>query len=280
VDFGTFVYIVVFVLGLLFGSFFNVAIHRWPREDPKEREWVKTPSHCPRCGKAIRWYDNIPLLSWIILGAQCRDCKAPISWRYPLVELGNACLWLLTAWMVQNLGLSGVEPERITLWHVALTIGLVSCYFLTVIIDFETGLLPDEISIPNFIIAWLMMWLCNGATISPDWLNSLIGMFALAAIFAIFAWFGGMGWGDVLFALGMGVTFGWQLVLAVGLLGIFMGGIVGLFVILVLMLRRKYKLGHPMPFGPYLAIASFIGLFWIHDIANWYLKIVGLPPAF
>ncbi|MDQ3024717.1 MAG: prepilin peptidase, partial [bacterium] len=94
-------YILIGILGLVFGSFFNVAIYRWPLEDKKEREWVKTPSRCPKCGTPIRWYDNIPLFSWLILlHGKCRACKAPISWRYPLVEAGTSVLWLLTAWLV------------------------------------------------------------------------------------------------------------------------------------------------------------------------------------
>jgi leader peptidase (prepilin peptidase)/N-methyltransferase len=271
-------YAVIFLFGLLFGSFFNVAIHRWPKEDPKEREWVKTPSHCPKCGSPIKWYDNIPIVSWLLLGAKCRNCKAPISWRYPLVELGTALLWLLTAWLTATRGFTGVPLSEINAWHLVFAIVLASLYLLTVIIDLETQLIPDEITVPHFLVAWAMVFICFESSISSSWHSSLIGMFALSACFAVFSLLNAMGWGDVLFALGMGVIFGWPLVMAVGLLGIFMGGIVGLIIILVLIARKRYKMGLPMPFGPFLAIASYICLFWGIDIVNWYLKLVGFAP--
>lgn len=264
----------VFILGLCFGSFFNVAIHRWPLEDPKEREWVSTPSHCPKCGKPIRWFDNIPLVSYfILLRGKCRDCKEPISIRYPLVELGTALFWVLTTWLVANVGLTGVEAASQTMWHIVFALFFASAYLLTFIIDLETGLIPYEITIPNIIVPWLFMWICHGATISPDWQSSLIGMFVLSVFFLVLWYFGAMGDADILLVAGFGILFGWKLVLTSGFMGIFIGGIIGMFIIARLKLRKQYKLGTVVHFGPFLVFAAYICLFYGNDILNWYLSL-------
>src|SRR4051812_44730470 len=186
-------YVLVGVLGLLFGSFFNVAIYRWPLEG-KEHEWVKTPSHCPKCRAPIHWYDNIPLFSWLVLlRGKCRACKAPISWRYPLVEAGTCVLWLLTTWLVTTHGFSGVDPAQQTGWHIFFAIWFASFNLLTVIIDAETQLIPDEITVAYAVGAVAFMAVCHGATISPSWIASLIGALALAGFYFIFERIGAMG---------------------------------------------------------------------------------------
>jgi leader peptidase (prepilin peptidase)/N-methyltransferase len=280
-------YAVLFLLGLCFGSFFNVAIYRWPNEDPKEREWVLTPSHCPRCKARIRWYDNIPLISFIVLRGKCRDCQAPIHWRYPAVELGTALLWLVTAWLVTHIGLSNVSSDSVSYWHIGFAILFASLYLLTIIIDFRTSLIPDQITITHFVFAWVFMLVCSGVTISPGWVSSLIGVFVLSLFFLIFWYFGGMGLGDVFLAAGFGVLFGWQLVIVVGFVGILLGGLVAVGVIAYLTARGKYRRGIPIPFGPYLAISAFFCLFWGQRLLDWYMGFLtpggaasGVTPGF
>jgi len=264
-------YAVIFLLGLCFGSFFNVAVYRWPKEDRKEREWIITPSHCPHCQSKIRWFDNIPLVSYAVLRGRCRACGAPIHWRYPAIELGTALLWLTTAWLVATVGLGNVGRDELTYWHFLFAIIFASLYFLTCVIDFQTSLIPDEITIAHFVAAWAFMLVCHGATISPGWLASVIGMFVLSLFFLVLWYFGGMGLGDVLLAVGFGVLFGWQLVIVVGFVGILLGGAVAVAVIIWLTARGKYKRGIPIPFGPYLAIAAFICLFWGQNLLDWYM---------
>lgn len=276
VEISALVYVLIAVLGLVFGSFFNVAIYRWPQEDRRQREWVRTPSHCPQCGARIRAYDNIPLLSYLLLRGRCRDCQAPIHWRYPVVEAGTATLWLLTTVAVSRLGLTGLAPQQLSGWHIAVAIFFVSLYFLTIIIDFQTSIIPDEISVAHLAGAWLFMWVCHGATVSPSWQASLIGMFTLSAFFLVLALFGGMGGGDAKLAVGMGALFGWPLIVAVGFVGVLLGGAVAILLLLILKLRGKYKRGIPIPFGPYLALACTICLFRGHELVNWYLGFFGL----
>jgi leader peptidase (prepilin peptidase)/N-methyltransferase len=268
-------YVGIGLLGLLFGSFFNVCIHRWPKEDPKEREWVIKPSHCPKCGAPIRWYDNIPLFSWLILlRGKCRDCKAPISWRYPAVEAANSLLWMGTTWLVTHVGFSGVELSEQTGWHIFFGIWFASTYLLTVVIDGETQLLPDEISIMNGVGAVGMLIACHGATISSGWLASLLCGLGLALLFFIFWYFGGMGDGDIWFGIGLGGLFGWPTTLAMLFISFLIGGVIGIFVIAGKVAKKQYKLGKgtEIAYGPFLAIGAYIAMFWGHQLVAWYLN--------
>jgi leader peptidase (prepilin peptidase) / N-methyltransferase len=273
------VYTLICLLGLVFGSFFNVAIYRWPRED-EEHEWVFTPSHCPKCGARIRWYDNIPLVSYLVLlRGKCRDCKAPISLRYPLVELSNALLWVLTAWLVAHHGLALSAPAPANYWHVAFAIAFASLYFLTFIIDMETRLIPDEITVAHFVLAcgFLIYSIASGTpAISAGWLASLLGMLGLSIFFFILYRFNAMGGGDVSLALGLGVLFGGKLTVAMCLMAVFTGGVIGLFVILYHIARRQYKPGIEIFFGPFLALAAYICMFYGYQLIAWYLRLFGL----
>jgi leader peptidase (prepilin peptidase) / N-methyltransferase len=283
VEIHPFVYTLIFMLGLVFGSFFNVAIYRWPHEDAKEHEWVVTPSHCPKCGARIRWFDNIPLISYfLLLRGKCRDCKAPISLRYPLVELGTALVWLGTAWLTAHAGLSFAAPGASTYWHIGFAIFFTSLYLLTIIIDFETQLIPNEITIALFVGAWLFLIfgaLSHAPVISPGWVSSIFGMLSLAAFFFVLAYFGGMGMGDVFLAVGLGVLFGWQVVLATGFLAVLLGGAVAIVLLVYKLATRTYKKFTPIPFGPYLAIAAFICMFRGHELIRWYLGLFGLSAG-
>lgn len=269
----------IFLLGLIFGSFFNVAIHRWPLEDKEEREWVRSPSRCPLCRARIRWYDNVPLLSYLILRGRCRNCKQPIHWRYPAVELTTALLWTATALLSASHGFSRVPAEQVTVWHVGFAICFVSLAFLTVVIDFETQLIPDEISIANLAGAWAFLLICSPYTVSRGWLDSLIGMAVLAIPFLIFALLGWMGLGDVLYVLGVGALLGWKLTLAAGFVAVALGGSVALVLVALLVILRRYKRGIPIPFGPYLAAGGIVSLFAGEYLLNWYFAQFGLSQA-
>lgn len=266
----------IFILGLVFGSFFNVAIHRWPLEDRKEHEWVRTPSRCPKCRKRIRWYDNIPLLSYLLLRGRCRNCNELIHWRYPAVELGTALLWVGTAAAAASNGLSRVAPDGLGWWHLLFVTWFVSLAFLTVVIDAQTQILPDEISIPNLICAWAFLLVCAPATVSHGWLDSLIGMGTLALPFLVFALLGWMGLGDVLYVLGIGAMLGWKLTLVGGFIAVSLGGLVAITIVAVLLIQRRYEKKTPIPFGPYLAVGGVLSLFIGERLFNWYFAQFGL----
>jgi leader peptidase (prepilin peptidase) / N-methyltransferase len=148
-----------FVLGLLFGSFLNVCISRLPRSE----SIVHPRSHCPQCGTTIRWYDNIPLLSWLLLRGQCRDCKQPIDWRYPLVELATG-LWfasIVFRFMLQSLASGDVRLS--TEWWVTLVvsgIGFAILGFLLIglmVMDWQTLILPDAFTLRGIAIALFLV---------------------------------------------------------------------------------------------------------------------------
>lgn len=266
------IYVVVFVFGLVFGSFFNVCIHRWPQEEKTDHEWIKTPSNCPKCRAPIRWYDNIPLIGWLRLGGKCRDCKAPIHWRYPAVELGNALLWTGSLYLVTTYGLSNVAPENIGITHIIFVIFLASIWLIGMVTDFEHTLIPDEVWLPNLIAAVVFMFAAAPNTISQGWLSSLYGLLMFAGFIALFWFFGGMGFGDVLVALGFGIIFGWPLSNVALFLGILSGGIVAIPLLIYVRLVQKKKGRAEMPFGPWLFLGCYISLFFGTAIKDWYLS--------
>ncbi|MEZ5974060.1 MAG: prepilin peptidase [Planctomycetota bacterium] len=211
------------VMGLFVGSFLNVAIHRLPLEG--ESVWKPVFSRCPKCRHQLRWFDNIPVISWLWLGAKCRDCKAPIAIRYPLVELLTAGLWFLAAWK------GGPErPELVLVWVIALS-GLVVATF----VDFDCFEIPDEISLGGTVLAPIASFLvpalhaqsglaqmvAGGEPVggTAALVSSLAGAALGAGILYAIGWIGGkvygvdaMGLGDVkLMAAGGGLIgpLGW-----------------------------------------------------------------------
>ena len=204
----------VFTLGAVIGSFLNVVIARVP----KGESVVSPGSRCPRCKRAIRWYDNVPILSWLILRGKCRDCALPISPRYPMVELLIA---LLAVAIARQLG-----PTWVALGYFAFATSLVALAY----IDLDTWLLPSQITWPLLALGLLSPLWNHGL----PWRESLIGGAIGYALFAAIALFGEkvlkrevMGWGDVWLLAGIGAWLGWQALLPVVLLSAMQGALVG-----------------------------------------------------
>ena len=270
----------VFLFGLLVGSFLNVVILRFPRqllhdwqcqcrellemEPPGEDAppgLVKSRSHCPSCGKTIAWYDNIPVVSWIVLGRKCRHCGTAISLRYPLVELATA---LLSAAVIWHFG-----PTAEGLAALVLTWALIAATG----IDIDYQLLPDQITLP-------LLWLGLA-------LNLIFGLFASLedAVIGAIAGYGslwlvyhgfrlatgkeGMGYGDFKLLGALGAWMGWQ-VLPIIILG---ASLVGAVVGIALMIATKRGKEIPIAFGPYLAAAGWIALLWGERIMDYWLVL-------
>lgn len=277
-------YAFTFLLSLLVGSFLNVVIYRLPKimhnqwhaecraflvEELDSTKQTKIPpltlsaphSSCPHCDHAIRFYENIPVISWLFLRGKCSQCKEKISIRYPLVELSTALLSLIVA---QHFGVS-----MQTLWLVLLTWGLVA---LTMI-DFDHMLLPDQITLP---LLWLGLLINVNGTFVPlseAVLGAVIGYMSLFSIFWIFKLLTGkegMGFGDFkLFAL-FGAWIGWQLLPILILMASAVGALVGIS----LMLFKHHERGQAIPFGPYIAFAGWITILWGESIWQWYLGYI------
>ena len=258
----------LFLLGLVFGSFFNVLIYRLPRD----LSIIKPGSHCPHCKTAIKWYDNIPLLSYILLGGKCRACGGKISFRYPLIEFLTGVIFVGVPSLAKLVGLSGVKSAQVSSAHQAVSVIFVLLMMLIFVIDLEHQIIPDQLNLALFILALVAVFVLR-PTISPSLMSSAIGMFALSIFFfALAVSIGGMGMGDVKMAIGLGLFFGWQLVLVVAFLAFLIGGVFAIFLALRLVVSKKYRPRIAIPFGPYLAIASAITLFYGEKILGWYLS--------
>jgi len=233
-------YVVSFVFGAVVGSFLNVCICRMPRDESV----VSPPSHCPICNYRIRWYDNIPLVSYLLLRGKCRGCGAHISLQYPLVELLNG---LLTLALFIKFG-----P---TLTFLVL---FLFCSALVVItfIDLEHQIIPDEISLSGIVIGFVCSFFLPWQT----WINSLLGILlgggSLLMVAYGYQWLTGkegMGGGDIKLLAMMGAFLGWKSVLFIVFASSLIGSVVG--VTMMLVQKKDSKLA--IPFGPYLAFGAF-----------------------
>ncbi|MFT6693031.1 MAG: leader peptidase (prepilin peptidase)/N-methyltransferase, partial [Colwellia sp.] len=218
----------------------------------------KPNSTCPHCAHKIRYYENIPVISWLFLKGKCSQCKNNISARYPLVELATMLLSLVVA---QHFG-----PTITTFWVLLLTWCLIS---LTMI-DFDHMLLPDQITLP---LLWLGLLININGTFVPltdAVIGTAVGYMSLFSVFWLFKLFTGkegMGFGDFkLFAV-FGAWLGWQLLPLLILMASVVGAVVGI----ALMLFKNHQREQGIPFGPYLAVAGWITLLWGNGIWSWYL---------
>ncbi len=274
-------YFFVFLCGAAVGSFLNVVIHRVP----KEESVVFPNSACPNCRQSIKPYDNIPLLSWLLLRGKCRHCKNPIAPRYFAVELLNAVLFTLVFWRI---GLNALLP--VGLIFVASMIALI-------FIDAENMILPNVITYPLLIFALLVRLLfplfvsasyfsdlriypLDQMNNSPAWLVSLVGAFLGALVGGGSLWLVGeiwkrlrgvdaMGLGDVKMMFAVGALLGWRLTLLTIFIGAFTGAVIGMIVIA----RQKEKdFQAQIPFGIFLGIGSICALLFGEQMISWYIQ--------
>jgi leader peptidase (prepilin peptidase)/N-methyltransferase len=270
--------ILVFLFGATLGSFLNVVIHRLPRNE----SIVKPRSRCPGCGQPIRWYDNVPILSFFLLGRRCRDCGRPISFRYPLVEALTAGL-ALALWLK-----FGLSKELAV--HFGFTAALIAITF----IDIDHRIIPNEISLPGILIGFACSFLWEGF-----WVDSLIGLLVgggglllLSMLYSLVRGREGMGMGDVKLLAMLGAWLGWQCLLFVLLFASIQG-----VVLAVILWVSGVKLKPPLPedwedeeaglereekepassfllaaipFGPFLAASAVEYLF----LAEWFFGLL------
>lgn len=271
----------LFIVGLVVGSFLNVVIYRLPVM--MERSWreecqsllstesedkatahnktkfnLATPrSTCPQCKNPIRWYDNIPVISWCLLKGRCRDCKTSISARYPLIELLSGLMSAFVAWKL------GVEASTL--------FALIFCWTLIALtfIDLDTFLLPDQLTLP---LMWLgLLVSLTGAFTTPE--SAILGaalgyllLFSLYWGFKLLTGKEGMGYGDFKLLAALGAWLGWESLLLVILLSSTVGALTGIAMIVF----KGHDKQQPIPFGPYLAIAGLISFFYQDQIVQFY----------
>ncbi len=249
-----------FLLGLCVGSFLNVCIYRIPLGKS-----VVTPrSHCPQCDRFLKWYENIPLVSYVIQGGKCRHCHKSVSLRYPLVELLTGLLSLATVFKF-GWGASYF------LYFILFVTPMIAITF----IDLDHQIIPDVFSITGIFSGILVVFFTTGGVWWEKLLFSgkgiLLGGGALLAVSMIYEKLRkqeGIGGGDIKLAAMFGAFFGWKGVLMILFLSSFLGSLVG--VVLMLVYRQGLKLA--IPFGPFLATAALIHLFFGNQILQWYLN--------
>ncbi|MEA4966112.1 MAG: prepilin peptidase [Oscillospiraceae bacterium] len=242
-------YIVVFLFGITVGSFLNVCICRLPGGE----SIVTVPSHCMNCGRRLRWYELIPLFSFLFLRGRCASCKSRISAQYPLIEAANGVLWLL---VLRRLG-----PTA----EAALGAMLLSALLVLSVIDLRTREIPAGLN--WFILALGILRLLLDL---QNWQLHVIGFFAVALpLYLLFLLSGGtaIGGGDVKLMAVCGLFLGWKTVL----LGFFLGCALGAVIHLTLMAFKKA--GHVLALGPYLSAGVAISLLWGDAAISWYLTL-------
>jgi leader peptidase (prepilin peptidase)/N-methyltransferase len=266
------------VFGALIGSFLNVVIYRVPRGESV----VSPPSACPCCGHPIRGIDNIPVLSWLILRGRCRDCSAPISRRYPLVELATALFFAGVGWWVGSRFLAANASGSLSVIVVVLI--LVAFLYLAAVsvalalIDFDTHRLPNPIVLPAYIVGAVLLG--AAALLAGDFerlFGAGIGLVAMWLAYFLMAvlYPGGMGFGDVKLAGALGLFLGWLGwgPLIVGSFSAFLLG--GVFALVLLASRRVTRKGG-IPFGPWMLVGAWVGIFAGDTLWSSYLALFGL----
>jgi len=260
-----FLYIVLGFTGLCIGSFFNVLIWRIPRGE----SIVWPPSHCGGCGKSIKAFDNIPVLSYLVLGGKCRNCKARISFVYPLVEILTAAA-LIAAWRL--LGITFAPPWHQNIIPVLQVISLLLLIPISVI-DIRHYIIPDRFTLPFLAIALGVSFIPDG--LSP--VESLVGALAgggslfLMGVIGSFIMKKGdaMGLGDVKLMAYLGALWGYQAALT----GIAFGALLGSIAGGIMILAKKLDEDHRLPFGPYLAAGTAAAVFAGEPLLEWYLEL-------
>ncbi len=250
--------VLLFIAGAIIGSFLNVVIYRMPRG----RSIVRPPSACPQCGSPVRPWDNIPILSYLLLRGRCRDCRVRIPVRYPAVEVLSGLIPVLIY------SVYGVGTALAVYWPVA-------CALLVIaFIDLDLKIIPDKVTLPG-LVAGLVVSPLAGLTTLPE---SLIGAVVGGGVLYLIGLLGAaafrkesMGGGDIKLAAMMGAFLGWKAVLLMLFIAFFVGAVAGIAV----MARGGKRADHTIPFGPFLALGSFVSMVWGESLLAWYLKLLG-----
>jgi len=272
----------LFVVGLMVGSFLNVVIHRLPimmerdwkaqcqeylGETPAQKETglslARPGSSCPHCGHSIRFYENIPVLSYLWLGGKCSSCRHPISLRYPVVELLTAVLSAVIAW---HFGYG---------WQAAAALLLTWALIALSMIDVDHQLLPDSITLPFLWLGLILSLFPVFADMRSSLIGAVAGYLSLWTVYQLFRVLTGkegMGFGDFKLLALLGAWMGWQSLPVIVLLSSAVGAVFG-GAMIAIQGRDRHQ---PIPFGPYLAIAGWITLLWGEQITSSYLRWSGM----
>lgn len=240
-----FMEIIIPLIGAAIGSFLNVCIRRIPAGE----SLVVPSSHCPRCLHPIKYYDNIPIVSYLLLGGKCRSCRGKISLQYPLVELLTAVMALLLFWKF------GLTLKFLFSFIFACTLTVIT------FVDFDHQIIPDVVTLPGIPLFFLMAVFAMGVPPLDAALGILIGggiLYAIAFGYELITKREGMGGGDIKLLAMLGAFFGWKSLFFILLASSLLGAVVGIAVILIKGKDMKYAVS----FGPFLSLAALANIFW------------------
>ncbi|MDF1498393.1 MAG: prepilin peptidase [Patescibacteria group bacterium] len=278
-------YIFIFILGLVAGSFLNVVIYRLETEE----KIVNDRSRCPKCKHVLSWLDLFPVFSFLLLKGKCRYCLKKISWQYPLVEIGTGILFVLVAFYFPYFSFQLLSTK---LFYLLL---IISALIVVSVFDIRHYIIPDKIIFPaiavslvyNFVVDFVLndymrldyVFSGNGLIsvlflllFASQFFNTLVAAFSAFGFFLIIFLLtkgNGMGGGDVKLAFLMGLILGWPLILLAVFLSFIFGSIFGL----ALIFAGKKKMKSMVPFGPFLVAGTFVSLFWGEIIIKWYFNL-------
>ncbi len=259
--------IFVFLFGLIIGSFLNCLIWRLHKD-----EGILNRSYCPKCKKQIAWYDNIPVLSFLLLGGKCRHCKQKISRQYPMVELATGVLFVIAFIYNFQFPISNFQTisKLFISYFLLLTLKdwfLIAVMIIIFIYDLRWYLILDIITLPACIIVFIL-----NLFLGFDWINLLISgiiggsFFLIQFIISRGKWIGG---GDIRLGLLVGLALGWPNVIVAIFLAYFIGSLIGIG----LLVTGKKKWGSKLPLGVFLSVATVVVLFWGEGIVGWYFNL-------
>lgn len=245
-------YITIFIFGITIGSFLNVCIYRIPLGE----SIVTAPSHCMTCERKLKWYDMVPVFSWLVLGGKCRNCKSKISVQYPIIEGVNGILYVVIC------AVNGLE------WSSVIYCFMASALLVLSIIDWRTFEIPFCLNVFLFVLGVAAVVLDRGNVV-----EHLIGMICISGLLEILYLVSGgraIGGGDIKLMFACGLILGWDRIILAFLLGCVIGSVVHTVRI------KVSKAGHVLAMGPYLSAGIFLAALWGNTWISWYLSKLGL----
>jgi leader peptidase (prepilin peptidase)/N-methyltransferase len=229
---------------------------------PRGQSLVAPPSRCPSCERPLRWYHNIPIVSWLVLRGRCGHCQAPISMQYPIIELVTALIWVLIVWLT---------PAG---WLLASRLVFATALIVLFMIDLEHQLLPNVITLPGIVVGLAFSFVAPPGP-ADSALGVLLGggvLYAIAAAYYLLRKEEGMGMGDVKMLAMVGAFLGWRAVLLTLVLSSFAGAVIGM----ALVGLQRGSMRYALPFGTFLAVGALIAMLFGEDLLTWYF---GYFPA-
>jgi len=257
--FGILFNLIIFIFGLIFGSFLNCVIYRLHSGE----SFLKGRSYCPNCKHILSWQDLIPVFSFLILKGKCRYCQKKISWQYPLVEIATGILFVL------------VIHYTFSNFLFSIFYFLISCFLIIIFVyDLKHYIIPDKVIYPAILVVsiWYLVFSIFFNRYPKSYLlttiYSALGAAAFFLMLVVISHEKWLGWGDVKLAFLMGLFLGWPKILLALFLAFFIGAIIGVGLIIF----GKKTLKSEIPFGPFLVSGTFLALFFGQKILDWYLN--------